>query len=314
MSIILDHDTTWSYETIWLEFDYEDLAFGKITFSNGSIVQMRAIVDDFGVVDGRATEKLILDTQVDHNRMHSKLAASLESTVDDTGRQLFTPLRDNMYCRGVLQRYDHSIATGSDSVQELIDEVRASFPEYSDSDFKCCPADFIGRYTAYRAPYNNPGISWYCLDSDMQDRINTEFNVSRLKNAEPEAFGLANGFRYGGIKFDCVDNIKTYKAAIPNYKPNLIPVLPKHAEGGMWGVTIRNDSDKTINSVIDRYFLSNDSDIGDYCTQFGLDYPTPSDIDTTQYPPWIYGITYDHTDSAFSPIDIKSYISKKLFD
>jgi len=163
MKIILDSDTTGSYETVWLEFDYDNIAFGKITFSNGSIVQMRAIVDDFGIVDGRATEKLILDEMVDHNQIQSKLAASLESTVDDTGRQLLTPLRDNLYCRGVLQRYDHNIATGSDSVQELIDEVRASFPEYSDSDFKCCPADFIGRYTAYRAPYNNPGISWYCL-------------------------------------------------------------------------------------------------------------------------------------------------------
>ena len=312
---VIGSGVTYDYTTEWVDFDDTSRPFGVLSFSDGGIIKAPAIVDDFGVVDGVLTKQHMLDTQIDYNRAHSKLVASLIS-VTVNGRETGMAATDNMYCNGQLQRYDYRIHDGGDSVQELIDDIITAFPEYTDSDFKCCPADFIGRYPPYRAPYSNAGVSWYCFDSCHQDRIREEFNVNRLDSSGNILHdGIFGAGHFSGLKFDLATGTKTLKYARPKLQHNshyLQPEVPVHGEITHMCQTILNDSDKTISPMVDCYFFSNDSDVRDYCTKWDLQYPTPSDIDESLYPPWIYGITYNDNDSAFTPGVIKSYISKTV--
>ena len=310
----------WEHRISHIYFtDYESFPFSEIIVHSPAghtdLLSTRAIEDEFGVIDIVASKAAVM-SNIDFNATQSKFDESLDK-VDFYGDTILTPKKDNLYCAGELQRYDYDISEGGDSCQELINEVIAAFPEYRDSDFKCCDLDFIGRYSAYREPYVNAGISWYSWDAGRQDAIREEFQTDRiLMDDYYITSGGINIATFHGLKFDCVAGTKQLKVpmSLNDWTPIMQPILPLHAEKSFWGQIINGDSDKTISPLIDTYFYSNDSDVRSYCNQWGLAYPTPADIDEHVYRPWVYGVSYDQTDSAFSPLVIKSYIAKKLFD
>lgn len=183
------------------------------------------------------------------------------------------PIRDRLYVAGQIMRDDFTVS--SPQAAPILVDLEQAFPDLA--DYRSNPANLIGRYDAYRTPYENPSISWY--------------EMARPPAALLSHYG-AGGYRsymdWYGLKFDLVSGDILLKVVLGAdcFTDAAMPPLPR---GARFFARIHR-SDGSVTPDVDCYVMSDHQVMRDYCQSIGHPAPYP---DGNPDSVWLYGVTFN---------------------
>lgn len=183
------------------------------------------------------------------------------------------PIQDRLYVGGQIMRTDFTVS--SPRAAPILADLEQAFPGLA--DYRSDPANLIGRYDAYRPPYENPSISWYEMAKPPAGLLSQ--------------YGAGNYRSYMdwyGLKFDLVSGDILLKVVLGAdcFTDAAMPPLPRGAR--FFARIHRNDG--TVTPDVDCYVLSAHQVMMDYCQSIGHPAPYP---DGNPDSVWLYGVTFN---------------------
>ena len=193
--------------------------------------------------------------------------------------------RDDVYCDKVIVRQDYS--TGLTEAQALIQELQAVFPDYEDWDRH--NHNIVGRYTAYREPYNNSGISFYSSGEKPTESLLLSFNTSYLNS---------NLLEWYGLKFDLDTEQVMLKVVFRNYEGETpeLPTNPRNFYAALY------NQDGTESNWVDYYAFATPKKIREFCAAKGLSYPLTPTIHTDCDAVGCWGFVFNKNTLEYGPV------------
>jgi hypothetical protein len=182
-------------------------------------------------------------------------------------------IRDRLYVAGEIKRDDYTIA--SPQAADILAELEREFPGVA--EYRSNPANLIGRYDAYRLPYENPSISWYEMQAPSAALL-----------SHYGATGYRSYMDWYGLKFDLVSReimLKVVLGADCFLDQPLAP-LPR---GAKFYARIHR-SDGSVAPEVDCYALSDRDVMKAYCRAVGHPWPYADDKADSV---WLYGVTFN---------------------
>ena len=192
--------------------------------------------------------------------------------------------RDDVYCDKVIVRQDYS--TGLPEAQALIQELQAVFPDYD--NWNKYEYNIVGRYTAYREPYSNSGISFYNFETPAESLL------SRFSASYPEN-DLINWY---GLKFDLESEQVMLKVFFTEYSGET-PELPSNP---MNFFAATHNQDGTESQWVDYYAYATPKLIREFCAEKGLAYPLPATTHTDCDVVWCWGFVFNKNTLEYGPV------------
>jgi len=193
--------------------------------------------------------------------------------------------RDDVYCDKVIVRQDYS--TGLPEAQALIQELQAVFPDYD--NWNRHNYNIVGRYTAYREPYSNSGISFYNFGEKPSESLLLSFNTSYLNS---------NLLEWYGLKFDLDAEQVMLKVVFYNYDGET-PELPSNPRN-FYAAT--HNQDGTESEWVDFYAYATPKLIREFCAEKGLSYPLPQTTHTDCDVVWCWGFVFNTNTLEYGPV------------
>lgn len=212
--------------------------------------------------------------QIDNALLHTAL-----------GEFRISQCRDDVYCDKVIVRQDYT--TGLDEGQELIQELQAVFPDYE--NWNKNKQSMAGRYTAYREPYSNSGISFYNFGDTPSESLLLSFNTS---------YPNSNLLKWYGLKFDLDTKQVMLKVLLAEYSGEK-PDLPYNSSN-FYAVT--HNQDGTESEWVDCYVYATPKRIREFCAEKGLSYPLPPTTHTDCDVVWCWGFVFNKTTLEYGPV------------
>ena len=229
----------------------------------------------------------------------TKTEEILQLDIDDTllNAALFefkkTQCRDDVYCDKKIVRQDYS--TGLSEARAMAEELQAAFPDYQDWlrwDF-----NIIGRYTAYRDPYSNSGISFYNFGQPPSEKLLLDFGTS---------YSTTNLMGWYGLKFDSETKEIMLKVVFKLYEGET-PDLP-YNRSNFYAVT--HNQDGTTSDWVDCYVYATPKRIREFCADKGLAYPLPENTHKECKVVWCWGFVFNKDTLEYGPV--KAYARYNL--
>lgn len=253
---MLSYSLPASRDEFWAKGTYGDVKF-----------EVPAVFSPDGSCDAEATAARIGTEVVDQYiaRRTVELVTSQIARGD--------PIRDCLYAGGEIQRADYTVS--APQAAEIVAELEAAFP--GAADYTSRPANLIGRYDAYRAPYENPSISWYEMGPPPSSLLG-DYGASTY----------ASYMDWYGLKFDLVTRKILLKVVVGAdcFDSASLASLPR---GGKFFARIHG-RDGSVSPQVDCYVMADHAVMEDYCSAGGHPFPCPDEsIDSV----WLYGVTFD---------------------
>ena len=193
--------------------------------------------------------------------------------------------RDDVYCDKQIVRQDYS--TGLSEARSMAEELQAVFPDYQNWlrwDF-----NIIGRYTAYREPYVNSGLSFYNFGQVPSETLLLEFGTS---------YPTTNLLDWYGLKFDSETKEIMLKVVFKLYDGET-PELPSN-HGNFYAAT--HSQDGTTSDWVDYYAYATPKLIREFCAEKGLSYPLPPTTHTDCDVVWCWGFVFNKNTLEYGPV------------
>lgn len=193
--------------------------------------------------------------------------------------------RDDVYCDKKLVRQDYTEDLTEAKV--LIEELQAAFPNYDILNVQ--GSAYVGRYTAYREPYDSTGISFYSFGEKPSEALLLNFGTSHLNS---------NLQSWYGLKFD-LDTKKVLLKVVFRKYDGEVPALPQN-QANFYATT--HDEDGTVNDWVDYYAYATPKFIREFCAEKGLSYPLPPALHTECDVVWCWGFVFNRTTLEYGPV------------
>lgn len=234
--------------------------FGEVRF------EVPAIFNADGTCDAAATAEKIGTEVIDQYVARRNI--EMVTTQIATG----TPIRDRLYVGGEIMRDDFTIS--SPQAAPILADLEQAFPGVA--DYRSNPANLIGRYDAYRPPYENPSISWYEMAPPPASLLD-----------QYGAGGYPSYMDWYGLKFDLVTREILLKVVLGAdcFTDLALPPLPR---GARFFARIHR-SDGTAAPDVDCYVMANHDVMRGYCQFVGHPEPYPDESPDSV---WLYGVTF----------------------
>ena len=221
------------------------------------------------------------------NRTEAEVQLAIDDALLQTALSRFKPAqcRDDVYCDKQIVRQDYS--TGLSEAMAMAEELQASFPDYQDWlrwDF-----NIIGRYTSYREPYVNSGMSFYNFGQVPSEKLLLEFGTS---------YPTSNLMDWYGLKFDSETKEIMLKVVFKLYEGET-PELP-YNDGNFYAAT--HSQDGTISDWVDYYAYATPKLIREFCTDKGLSYPLPENTHKECDVVWCWGFVFNKVTLEYGPV------------
>jgi hypothetical protein len=201
--------------------------------------------------------------------------------------------RDDVYCDKQIVRQDYS--TGISEAVALVEQLQETFPDYD--NWLRWEYNILGRYTAYREPYTNTGISFYNFGVKPSEELLLRFGTSYL---------MDNLYEWYGLKFDLETEEVMLKVVFKNYDGDT-PELPQNARN-FYAQTHHQDG--TLNDLVDYYAYGTPKLIRQFCEDKGLAYPLPTTTHTDCDVVWCWGFVFNRQTLEYGPV--KAYARYNL--
>ena len=212
----------------------------------------------------RNGDETIVQDKIDHAIMSAALQNFKESQV-----------RDDVYVGGEIVRKDYSLGTAEGA--EILEDLKTEFPDYA--DFDRSDLNIIGKYDGYRAPYQNPSISWYDFGVRPSEALQLSFGTSYLQSNLKDWYGL---------KFDLATRDVLLKIVTTDFEGDT-PDLPT----GDTFYAVTHSQDGTSSEWVDAYVQATPKRIREFCADKGLSYPLPPSTHTECDVVWCWGFVFN---------------------
>lgn len=245
-----------SREELWARGTYGEIRF-----------EVPAIFNANGSCDAYATAEKIGTEVVDQYLARRNI--EMVTTQIASG----SAIRDRLYVAGEIARDDYTIA--APQAADILAELEREFSGVA--DYRSNPANLIGRYDAYRPPYENPSISWYEMKAPSAALL-----------GQYGAASYRGYMHWYGLKFDLVSREIMLKVVLgaDSFLYQALPSLPR---GAKFYARIHR-SDGTVSPEVDCYVLSDRDVMQSYCQAVGHPWPYADD---TADSVWLYGVTFN---------------------
>ena len=245
---------------------------------------------------GEATDEAYQETLREHFEDIKAEKIYYENIQPDFTRNF----RDEVYMNGEVKRTDYS-CDRPEALTE-VNRLVAAFPEYTVEQLTSEAQNVIGRYGAYRPPYNDNSISFYDFTTPTAQTL-----AAYGCTADTYGDDLLN---WHGIKHDLTNLTKTAKFVFTqvhgSYLSNTPSSLPTNRQ--IFYARIHN-ADGTIEPWVDVYIVSTINYMRDWCTEHGLTFPLPDDV--TQQP-WCFSVVFNEQTGQLA--NVKAYIRHRYED
>ena len=187
--------------------------------------------------------------------------------------------------------------TELDEAQPIINDLLEAFP-YLTREYLCSTkSNMIGYATNYRPPYTNGCISWYTWDyPSTQDRL--DYNIFL-----PDGCKL---HRWFGKKYD-METKKVWLKYVFKSLTMRCPPLPPSKLQPFYAMI--SDQEGNVLPCVDVYFNSTHEDMKQYCSDMGLTYPAPPQLEN-QKSKRLWAVVYNYETLEISKV--KAYDASNI--
>jgi hypothetical protein len=233
-----------------------------------------------------AKEDLYIEVPIG-NKTEAEVQLAIDDALLQTALSKFKPAqcRDDVYCDKQIVRQDYS--TGTTEAQLMAEELQASFPDYQ--DWLRWEFNMIGRYTPYREPYANGGLSFYNFGQVPSEKLLLEFGTS---------YPTTNLMDWYGLKFDSETKEIMLKVVFKLYDGETLD-LP-YNDGNFYAAT--HSQDGTTSDWVDYYAYATPKLIREFCADKGLSYPLPPTTHTDCDVVWCWGFVFNKDTLEYGPV------------
>ena len=204
-------------------------------------------------------------------------------------------IEDDVYVDGSVVRRDYSV--GTPEGQALVAELEEAFPNFV--NWESTQYNLVGRFSAYREPYENTSISWYVEDVTPSAELLSDYGIEE---------GSLNLISWYGLKFDMSTRDIKLKAVVVDVEGDK-PALPA-GYNGYYALTYNQDH--SLSEWVDFYVTATAKRMVEFCAENGLDYPAPAvgtDVEDDEFID-CWGVVYNSRTLEYGPV--KAYVRREL--